>query len=35
VLAAAFETYPHAGERRAQVMRDIVAYNLRLLQSFL
>src|SRR5580700_447943 len=35
VLAAALEAYAHAGEWRAQVMGDVVAYHLRLLQGFL
>src|SRR5208283_4848495 len=35
MLAAALEANPHAGERRAQVMRDVVTYYLRLLQCFL
>src|SRR6202035_3070249 len=35
VLAAALEAYAHAGEWRAQIMRDVVAYHLRLLQGFL
>src|SRR5258708_24269536 len=35
MLAAALEANPHAGERRAQVMGDVVAYHLRLLQCLL